>query len=163
MFCPSCGTAVADENKVCPNCGTILNVQQQNPEFQQANGFDYNPEVVVSPKKVTFGEAIKLFFVNYANFKGRATIAEYWYVFLFNVIIGTVVSLIPSVGTTVSYIYALATLIPGLAIAVRRLHDTGKSWTYLFMSLIPFAGFIILIVQLCKKSDGDNNWGPAAK
>lgn len=162
MFCPSCGTAVADENNVCPNCGTVLNVQQQNPEFQQADGFDYNPEATVSPKNVTFGEAIKLFFVNYANFKGRATIAEYWYVFLFNIIVGTVVSFIPYVSI-VGYIYSLATLIPGLAITVRRLHDTGKSGKYIFMSLIPFAGIIILIVQLCKKSDGDNEWGPAAK
>ena len=145
MFCPSCGTAVAEENKICPNCGTVLNIQQPN-------GFDYNPEVSVSPKKVTFGEAIKLFFVNYTNFCGRATVAEYWYVFLFNIIIGTAVSFIPSVGAAISTIYAIATFIPGLALAVRRLNDTGKSWKYLFISLIPVVGPILLLVQFCKKS-----------
>lgn len=156
MLCPSCGADVAEENKVCPNCGTDLNVQQ-------TNGFDYNPEVAVSPKKVTFGEAIKLFFVNYTNFKGRATVAEYWYVFLFNIIISTAVSFIPSVGAAIPAIYGIATIIPGLSITVRRLHDTGKSWKYLLISLIPVVGTIILIIRLCKKSEGDNKWGPAAK
>ena len=156
MFCPSCGTFVADENKVCPNCGTELNIQQPN-------GFDPIPDVDVSPKKVSFGEAIKLFFVNYTNFKGRATVAEYWFVFLFNIIIGTGTALIPYVGSVVPTIYAVATFIPGLALAVRRLHDTGKSWKYLLIALIPIAGPIILLVQFCKKSDGDNSWGPTAK
>ena len=156
MFCRSCGASVSEENKVCPYCGTELN-------FQQADGFGYNPEAAASPKNVTFVEAIKLFFVNYANFEGRASIAEYWFIFLFNIVVGSAVSLIPYAGTAISTLYSIATIIPCLSIAVRRLHDTGKSWKYLFIALIPIAGPIILIVQLCKKSDGANQWGPAAK
>lgn len=108
-----------------------------------------------SPKRVSFGEAIKLYFKNYVNFTGRSTASEYWWSFLFQVL----VCMIPIVGQFV----ALALIIPSLSISVRRLHDTGKPWYYMFMGLIPIAGLIILIIQYCKESDGDNAWGPAAK
>ena len=49
--------------------------------------------------------------------------------------------------------------IPGISIAVRRLHDIGKPWYFMFVAAIPIAGIIILIVDLCKDSDGDNRWG----
>ena len=52
---------------------------------------------------------------------------------------------------------------PGLSIVIRRLHNTGKSWVYIFMGLIPLAGPIILIVQYCKESDADNMLGPAPR
>lgn len=112
-----------------------------------------------SPKKVNFGEAIKLFFKNYANFNGRSTVSEYWWAYLFNMLVSLCVSWIPVIGQ----IAALGLLVPGLAISIRRLHDTGKSWVYLLMGLIPLAGPIILIVQYCKESDADNQWGPAAR
>lgn len=161
MFCPSCGKQLSDNFENCPYCGKIVKQAAPQPEVQQ--NFNAAQNANMPPKKVSFGEAIKLFFVNYANFKGRATINEYWYIFLFNIIIGVVFSFIPYAGTILSSIYSVAVFIPGLAIAVRRLHDTGKSWKYLFMGLIPLAGFIILIVQFCKKSDGDNKWGPVPR
>ena len=77
-----------------------------------------------SPKRVSFGEAIKLFFVNYVNFDGRSTQSEYWWVVLFNFLVGLGVGWIPVLGWLVS----LGLLIPGLSLSVRRLHDTGKSW-----------------------------------
>lgn len=85
---------------------------------------------------------------NYANFSGRTSVRGYWMAFLFNFIASLIASFIP----VVSIIYPLATLIPGLAIAVRRLRDTGKRWTWLFISLVPLAGSIILIIMLCKPS-----------
>lgn len=112
-----------------------------------------------SPKRVSFGEAIKLFFVNYVNFDGRSTQSEYWWVVLFNFLVGLGVGWIPVLG----WLVTLGLLIPGLSLSVRRLHDTGKSWVYLLMGLIPIAGFIILIVFYCQESDGDNKWGPAAR
>ena len=57
------------------------------------------------------------------------------------------------------FIYALALLIPSLAIAVRRLHDTGKSGWMILLGLIPFIGFIILIVFYVQPSDGPNEYG----
>ena len=85
---------------------------------------------------------------NYANFSGRTSVRGYWMAVLFNIIISAIVSFIP----IVSYIYPLAILIPSLAIVVRRLRDAGKSWTAIFLNLIPLVGSIILIVKLCQPS-----------
>lgn len=109
--------------------------------------------------KVGFVDAIKLFFKNYTNFTGRATKSEFWWAFLFQVVVGLVTGWIPVVGWLVS----LAILIPGISICVRRLHDIGKPWPWILMGFIPIAGTIILIVYFVKDSDGDNQWGPAAK
>ena len=58
-------------------------------------------------------------------------------------------------------IYSLAVLLPGLAVAVRRLHDIGKSGWWLLIALVPFVGAIILIVFFVKEGDpGSNEYGP---
>ena len=108
---------------------------------------------------VGFGEAIKLFFVRYADFKGRSSRSEYWWAYLFNLLVSSVLGSIPVLGGIVG----LGLLIPGLALCVRRLHDTGKRWTFMLWSLLPLAGAIILLIQVCKESDGDNEWGPAPR
>ena len=128
-----------------------FNTQPQYASIQQEHSG--------SPKKVSFGEAIKLFFINYANFKGRSTASEYWFAYLFNFIVSLCTSWIPVIGMLVS----LGLLLPGLSLGIRRLHDTGKAWTYMLMGLIPIAGIIILIIQYCKASDADNKWGPAPR
>ena len=110
---------------------------------------------VTRKEKYTFGEAVKSFFDNYANFSGRATVSEYWWAFLFNFALNFVLGGIPVIGVIVM----LGTFIPGLSLSIRRLHDTGKSGWYLLMGMIPLAGAIILIVQYCKESVGDNQWG----
>ena len=127
----------------------------QQPYGQPAYGQPAAQAPLASPRHVGFVDAIKLFFQNYAKFEGRSTKSEYWWSVLFCFLIG----LIP----VVSYIAALVVFVPSLAITVRRLHDTGKSWTYILFSLIPIAGAIILIIQLCKDSEYDNQWGPAAR
>lgn len=168
MFCQQCGAQIDDGVTFCSNCGA----KQVRVEDRPVNNFNagnsqgqYNSNMYAgantggSPKHVSFGEAIRLFFVNYANFDGRSTRSEYWWAFLFNFLVGLGVGWIPVLGQLVS----LGLLIPGISLAVRRLHDTGKSWVYILMGLIPLAGFIILIVQYCQESDGDNQWGPAAR
>lgn len=92
--------------------------------------------------------AYKDMWSNYANFSGRTSVAGYWWAFLANVIVGTLIGFIPFVG----FIYGLAAIVPGIALTVRRLNDTGKSWTWILISLIPLVGGIILIVMLCKPS-----------
>ena len=105
----------------------------------------------------------------YAVFAGRARRKEYWYFFLFNTIIGIVLAFIDS--ATGSYnqnagmgllgsIYALAVLIPGIAVSVRRLHDIGKSGWWLFIILIPLIGAIVLLVFMVLDSEpGQNDYG----
>lgn len=107
---------------------------------------------------------------NYANFKGRARRSEFWYYYLFDAILSAAfyaLWMITGRGSFVnvlSTIVSLALLIPGLAVCIRRLHDTGKRWPYIFMALIPVAGAIILIVQLTKDSvPGANEFGPNPK
>ena len=116
-------------------------------------------------KKTTVGflEAVALFFSRYADFKGRSRRSEYWWVMLFNVIVSVVLVLLPDSLAFLSSLWSLAILVPSLAICIRRLHDVGKSgWWYLFL-LIPLVGGIILLVQFCKDSTEDNQWGPNPK
>ena len=61
-------------------------------------------------------------------------------------------------------LYALAVLLPSLAVGARRLHDTGRSGWWLLIGLIPCIGFIVLIVFLVQDSQaGDNQYGPNPK
>ena len=109
--------------------------------------------------KVGFFEAIKLYFANYVNFKGRARRSEFWWVSLFNFLVTFLIGmLIPSIAS----IYSLIVFLPSLSLAVRRLHDVGKSgWWYLLI-FVPFGG-IFLIVWACTDSKEDNQWGPNPK
>ena len=108
---------------------------------------------------VGFVDAIKLFFKNYANFSGRSTRAEYWWIYLLNILVGVVLSVIPF-GVYLSAAWSLVTLIPGLAVAIRRMHDVGKSGWYLLMALIPLVGAILVLIMLLTKSGPRNEWGP---
>lgn len=84
---------------------------------------------------------------NYFNFSGRTNIGGYWWAVLVNFVLSFVLGFIPYVG----FVYGLIAFIPGLALSVRRLNDAGKSWGWLFITLVPF-GFIVLIIFLCKPS-----------
>lgn len=98
-------------------------------------------------------------FRKYAKFSGTTSRSDFWYAILMNFIVSFVLGLITGLIRMpwIASIYGLAIFIPSLALAVRRLHDTGKSGWYLFMGLIPCAGVIILIVQYCQLGITDNN------
>lgn len=118
---------------------------------------------------MSFTEAIKSVFSQYAGFSGRARRSEYWYFILFNMIAPAILSgLAAATGSTIfnilSGIYGLAVLIPGLAVTVRRLHDIGKSGWWILLGLIPCIGEIILLIWTVKDSDpGENQYGPNPK
>ena len=84
----------------------------------------------------------------YFCFEGRAGRKEFWLFFLANFIIGLILSFIPVLGWILQGIYSLAILLPGLGVAARRLHDTGKSGWLQLLGLIPFIGWIIVLI-LC--------------
>lgn len=96
---------------------------------------------------------------NYATFNGRARRSEYWYFFLFNVAIAFVLGFIDGmVGIEVlSKVYTLAVLIPGIAVAVRRIHDVGKSGWY---CLVPIYNLILMCTD---GTVGPNEYGPDPK
>ena len=85
---------------------------------------------------------------NFANFSGRTTVPGYWWAVLADFTVSLILDLIPFVGT----VYLWASLIPALSITVRRLNDAGKHWAWIFISLVPLVGWIILLVMLCKPS-----------
>jgi uncharacterized membrane protein YhaH (DUF805 family) len=121
------------------------------------------------------GAAFTRFWRKYATFSGRASRAEYWWWVLVGVIvvavfflIGTLaggiygaptetgaLSLGPGYGVyvTLSAIWGLATLVPNLALAWRRLHDTNRSGGFYFIGLIPFVGWIIVLVFMLLPAD----------
>ena len=110
---------------------------------------------------------------NYARFGGRARRKEYWMFTLFNFIFLIIAMIIDNVvNTTVGKLpyglfyslYAIAVLIPGLAVAVRRLHDVGKSGWMILIALIPIIGAIWLLVLMVTDSDpGENEYGANPK
>jgi len=102
----------------------------------------------------------------YADFNGRARRKEYWMFTIFNIIFGGIAMTLDSVfgiaiegvGYGPLYgIYALVLFIPGLAVAVRRLHDIGKSGWMLLITLIPLIGVIWLLVLLLTDSNSEEN------
>jgi uncharacterized membrane protein YhaH (DUF805 family) len=109
----------------------------------------------------------------YADFSGRARRKEYWFYILFYLIILVVLAICDGfIGTTMqgagigilTGIYALAVLIPTLAVAVRRLHDTGRSGWWIFIQLVPIVGIFILLYFLVSDSNpGTNAYGPSPK
>jgi len=106
---------------------------------------------------------------NYAGFSGRARRKEYWMFALFNLIFIVLAAIVDNVvGTTIAplpyglfyCVYVLAVLIPALAVAVRRLHDVGKSGWFMFILLIPIIGAIWLLVLVCTNGNpGKNAYG----
>jgi uncharacterized membrane protein YhaH (DUF805 family) len=115
---------------------------------------------------MNFAQAISSFWSNYANFNGRARRSEYWFAYLFWTLVylgALIVDAVLGTAFIIGSLWALATLVPLLAMSVRRLHDTGKSGWYFLMSLIPFAGGIILLVFLVQDSVGPNPYGPYPK
>lgn len=115
---------------------------------------------------MSFVDAIKTCFSKYVDFNGRARRSEYWYFFLFNFIVTTVAGAISNALDVqlISTLVSLALLLPGLGVAIRRLHDIGKKWTWILFALIPIVGQIMLIIWYCKDSDpGTNEFGPNPK
>ncbi len=108
-------------------------------------------------------EAYKRFLRNYANFNGRSTRSDYWYVVLANFLIGLAIGIIGGVlnmaglATAISGIYSLAMIIPGIAVFVRRLHDINKSGWWFFISFVPLVGGLILLIFMCMDSVNENN------
>ena len=109
-----------------------------------------------SKPMVTFVDAVKMAFRKYADFEGRSTRAEYWWRLLFisiaSIVFSTIDSFVGSLRGWSSYgpfeaIFTLATLMPGLAVTARRLHDFGKTgWWQLAWYAIPLMAWITTLV-----------------
>ncbi len=109
----------------------------------------------------------------FAVFSGRSRRKEYWYFILFYIIISVVLVFIDDMTGTFdaetglgvfSGVFALAMLIPSLAVSVRRLHDTDRSGWWLLISFIPLIGALVLLFFMVGDSKpGENQYGSNPK
>lgn len=107
----------------------------------------------------------------YVVFSGRATRKEYWMFFLINLLISVGINLLfgstSNDGSSINIlgsVYSLVVLLPMIGVAIRRLHDTGRSGWWNLIALIPLVGFIVLIVFMATDSQpGENKYGPNPK
>jgi uncharacterized membrane protein YhaH (DUF805 family) len=112
---------------------------------------------------MSFGQAVGTCFSNYATFSGRATRPEYWYWVLFSIVASVVLAIIDLAlpYNVLQLAFDVATLLPGLAVLIRRLHDVDRSGWWWLIVLIPIIGWILLIVWACTRgTDGPNRFGP---
>lgn len=137
---------------------------------------------------VSFPDAVKMFFSRYVDFQGRSTRAEYWWVYLFNIILVAVwavlffalggmnmnteeISPLGMILIGVLVLYGLGIFIPSIALFVRRLHDINQTgWIYLGLavaSVIPFIGFLasiaMIVIACVPGTKGANKYGPDPK
>lgn len=108
---------------------------------------------------MTFVDSIKTCFSKYADFKGRASRSEYWWFILFVLVAGFVLSMIFPILAGVFY---LATLVPTLAAAVRRLHDTDRSGWFVLLGFIPLIGLVLLYFLVLEGKE-PNRFGSASE
>lgn len=113
---------------------------------------------------MSFSEAVKDGFDHYVKFDGRASRPAYWWWFLFAVLVAIGCNIVDNVvfdGPILSYIAALGLFLPGLSVAIRRLHDTDRSGWWILIGLIPIIGFIVLLIFYLEKSNAtENRFGP---
>lgn len=110
---------------------------------------------------------------HYADFSGRARRMEYWMFVLCCVVLLIPATVLDNVlglqvaDGTVGIFYcltALALFIPSIAVAVRRLHDTGRTGWWYLICLVPLIGGIwLLVLMLLEGQQGENKYGPDPK
>lgn len=121
-------------------------------------------------------EAVKSCFANYATFTGRARRSEYWFFTLFIGIVTIILEILIAIGVAsltgwliylsgiLMALFGIGCIIPSLAVAVRRLHDIGKSGLYYLCGFIPLVGPILLLIWAVTDSQPEENkWGTNPK
>ena len=123
---------------------------------------------------MSFGRSIVTVLRRYAEFDGRSGRPEFWWWIAFNVLVLAAIDVATGVGVdgtasragaAIAGLWGVATLLPHLAVAVRRLRDAGYGWTHLLWGLIPVAGLFILamfLAQPTKEAASAATGSPAA-
>jgi uncharacterized membrane protein YhaH (DUF805 family) len=125
-----------------------------------------------------FQTALRSFWTRYRDFRGRSRRSEYWFIQLFLVVTNIAVAIIDLAlmgwdvdrfianggGGIVGLIWILVTIVPALAVLVRRLHDTGKSGWWALVGFLPLVGAVVLLVfTVTDSSPGENKFGISPK
>lgn len=139
----------------------------------QSNSSYINPTVQESSHKVkevfnkweqgedNYQKAILTCFKKFADFKGRARRSEFWYFELFCVLLSLLLSFINEDLATLAM---LITLIPNIAVSVRRLHDIDRSGWWMLIALVPIIGVLLLLFWAAQEgSQSTNQYGESPK
>ena len=100
----------------------------------------------------------------YTKFDGRAGRAEFWWFVLANLVVFVALAILIAVSNIFIILYfgyALALIVPSIAVAIRRLHDTNKSGWWLLIGIIPFGGLVLLVFYILEGTPGPNDHGVA--
>ena len=113
---------------------------------------------------MTFPDAIRRCLTLYATFGGRARRSEFWFFWLFNLLAHGVAGILDvaifGIASPLNAIVSLLLLVPNLAVAVRRLHDGGRSGWWLLIVLVPLLGILVLLFWSVRRGeDGPNRFG----
>lgn len=123
---------------------------------------------------MNFQTAVATCLRNYVTFSGRASRPEYWYFFLFSILVSLGLSILDSAmfgpmdgmgggNGPLASLFSLAIFLPSLAVGVRRLHDSDRSGWWLLLVLIPVLGFLVLIYFFVQAgTNGPNRFGPGS-
>jgi len=149
MFCTKCGKENPDGAQFCGSCGTRV---------ETTFGTYAMPASGPAAEPMIFGKAISTCFSKFATFKGRASRAEYWWFYLFCLLLSWGAMLVDRTRV-LSTVVNLVLMIPALAAATRRLHDTNRSgWRQLlYFTIIGI--FFVLYWLACKGDEQENRFG----
>jgi uncharacterized membrane protein YhaH (DUF805 family) len=137
-------------------------------------------------RSIGFGEAIKRAFSRWTNYRDRATVAEFWWFYLFSILVTIAVYIVffatvlagattttdangvasaslgslAFVGFIVFGVWILVLFFVQLALSVRRLHDGDRSGWWLLIGFIPFGSLVLLIFYIMGGTPGPNRYGP---
>ncbi len=133
---------------------------------------------------MSFGDAVRSCLHKYATFDGRATRSEFWWFYLFVVIVNavmyipflilTIIAAAASDGSAMATLFgviavlwalvwvavALALIIPQLAVGCRRLHDRGMSGWLQLLLIVPCGSIVLIVFWVMEGTPGDNAYGP---
>ena len=120
---------------------------------------------------MSFADAVRTCLSKYVVFSGRARRSEYWWFVLFNFLVNFAAGIVDFIlGTDyrwgtglISTLVSLALLLPSLAVAIRRLHDTSRTGWWILIGLIPIIGWIVLLIFYVQDSHADNQYGSSPK
>ena len=146
MFCPKCGKENSEGAKFCGSCGADID------KFAAPNAAK---PAIVAGESMTFVKSISTCLSKYVDFKGRASRPEYWWFYLFTVLLSWGAMIVDS-SQMLSGLVSIAVLLPSLAVGARRLHDTNRSGWWLLISL-SVIGLIPLIIWLASKGNEQAN------
>lgn len=156
---PVAGTSVAPPAgpapSAAPGAGTSAGAQDGPPRREALRG-------------ISFGKAVARYFSGYVAFHGRASRGEYWWAMLFLAAVTLALSAVdaatlgagPEDPSLLSSLFAVLTLLPTIAVSVRRLHDIDRSGWWVLLSLVPLVGFIVLLFfHIQPGTAGPNRFG----